>query len=238
MKSLLTLIICIGPLIVSAQPDTTWNGRYTDNKDLTGYSIYEIGTEMEGYCFGIAREIYDETGMAIFTELGLAQCAGDDGRYSVEMENSDIPFFFVTFETDQFGNKYLTLIMDGRADETFFFNPIEEEYYTGEEEMDGIMRQYFRKDRAILMTLDESGTISFMLPGITTPGKCETNELEGTLELTDAEKKLYAYKVGDCVLLTFRIEEQRITVTEKRCGNFHSKKCNSWAGIYVLDDEK
>jgi hypothetical protein len=246
MKLLLILLSGLVPLLASAQLDTAYYGRYTDNKDLTGFTIYTLDNEMEGYCFGVAHEIYDETGMAVYTEIGLARCAAEDGRFSVEMEQSDNPFFWLTFATDQFGNKTVVMSLENKPDESFFFNPpyieldmVDPYAVTIDEETaaNQTWTSYVHENGNEVIIILEAGAITEFRILSAYDEQCPSPDIHGPLELTSKKRNTYNYKIDGCAIVTLKIEEQQVTVTEKKCGNVHPSICRSWNGVYKLKND-
>jgi hypothetical protein len=243
---LLSILIGLVPLAALAQLDSAYYGRYTDNNDITGFTIYTLDTEMEGYCFGVAHEIYDETGLAVYTETGLARCAAEDGRFSVEMEESDNPFFWLTFATDSFGNKTLTMSLENKPDEMFFSHPLYPEPeipdpFASETVKDPTKQQtwntYVHENGTEVIIIQEAGIITeFRILGAYDE-HCETPDIHGSLEPISKKRRTYAYRIDGCAIVTLKIGEQQVTVTEKKCGNVHPASCRSWSGVYSLKND-
>lgn len=248
MPHYLTLLLLLAAFPALAQPDTSYDGVYKDAEGLTGFEVIALSSNENGKCLEVHHDIYDNAGVTVYSEAVFADCADKKGQFRAPFESGTLS---LSFSTDKENKKHLTIYENGTQIATMELDPnhqtilsdIDMMYYD-EEDVSGDWDEDFAlgdEDTPLYKT-NEGAELYFQtrehfavfnLYGLLNEF-CEENSLGDMVEFTDKARNTYDYKVDDCLTISFKVENDRITVTEIACSELlHTGSCPGFDGVYV-----
>ncbi len=254
MQRYLLLIALLFSFSFAFAQSANYNGVYVDEERTTGYIISSVEANDDGVCLEVHHDIFDDTGVTVYRESAFADCP--------EKEHYRTPFDSQTqhlvFSTDKKGNKVLKVYHQGDLIGTYKLDPDFQVIlsdidimYADEEIIDenyGYMDAevipedvpappfYLSAEGVELYFSDVEENVagfSLMRPE---NENCPENGIADVLELSDKDPNTYVLKADDCILLSFKVEADRIVVTEYYCSDSQVSECDRWSGIYVKND--
>lgn len=243
-RCLLLFALLISYSCSFAQTNNTIEGVYLDEERATGFIVSLYPSE-ENPGIEVHHDIFDETGVTIYRETSIAVALEEKGYYQAPFDSQSI---ILHFTTDKKGTKLLKTYHQGDLIGTYALTPdfqvilsdidimyqdeeiiYEDEEITDEsfEEVEFTVYQTTEGSELYFNSNEEYTIINLF--GLETD-ECYTNRSELIFETSD--KSTYTHIVTGCAQLTFKVEEERITVEERVCGD-SEETCPSKSGVYL-----
>lgn len=233
MKFLLLLVVLIGlfPVVV-AQPDAGNYGTYLsrDNAgNFTGFVVLPTD-QLEGFCFVVTYNTYDQEGNILYSEVGYGKCQTENGRFPVNYE-SDQTNMWLEFGKNETGKSILTIITNGKPNRIYYLTakPFSDKPVVEKNDL----RVYRRDDNSTITIWSDNG-VSMFKAEQSPAANCAVHCVDGMLDM-DSAPDTWLFKLNGCKAFQLTITGNVLTVTEKLCKGLERESCSLFTGEYTLE---